>query len=495
MYSVLIVDDEEPVLESYSYMVASCGDELSVCGTARSGSEAVATARRKRPDIVLMDIAMPGIDGLDTIKELQRELPESLYILSTAYERFDLAQRAIPLRVFSYLVKPVSRTRFLQTLHQAREHLEAREGLLVTRMQDAQSEAIERQREERRLLLHIAARPIDAASWERYRNVVRITSDHGIVAVIRTPNREHYQQIVGQIEHRYRCLSTEYLEHLIVLLPDPVQATGIEAALHNAVEAITGPAGGAHIAVSAKQRYDTFHAACDELLGSDMHAAAALLRRRRQAVTALRRQVARAQSLEQVLAQCRSHFDEEFAATTFELAKAQMVGLFTLLVDDLAGRAGTQEAATRIGDPAAQIAQIRSRPEWDAWAERTLDRIVAYRNDPIDAHWPAPLRQSVGYIAARFAEPLQLQSVAHHAQVSTGYLSRLFSEHLNTSFSDYLNRVRVDAAEPLLAAGDLSIKEIAYAAGYRDPNYFSRIFKKIKGVSPSEFCAAKEDDA
>lgn len=493
MYSVLIVDDEEPVLESYSYMVASCGDELAVCGTARSGSEAVATARRKRPDIVLMDIAMPGIDGLDTIKELQRELPESLYILSTAYERFDLAQRAIPLRVFSYLVKPVSRTRFLETLHQAREHLEAREGLLVARMEDAQSEAIERQRAERRLLLHIAARPIDTAAWERYRSVVRITSDYGIVAVIRTQNREHYQQIVRQIEHRHRCLSAEYVDHLIVLLPDPVQATGVQTALRDAVEAVTGPAGGAHVAIGTKQRYDAFHATCDELLGSEVRAAA--VRRRREAVSTLRRHIARAQSSEQILAYCRSYFDEEFAATTFELAKAQMIGLFTLLVDDLAGRAGTQEAATRIGDPAAQIAQIRSRPEWDAWAERALDRIVAYRNDPIDAHWPAPLRQSVGYIAARYAEPLQLSSVAHYAQVSTGYLSRLFTEHMHTSFSDYLNRVRVSAAEALLAAGDLSIKEVAYAAGYRDPNYFSRIFKKITGVSPSVFYAAKEDDA
>jgi two-component system response regulator YesN len=93
VYSVLIVDDEEPVLESYSYLIETALDDFEISATARSGTEALAAAHQRRPDVVLMDIAMPGMDGLDTIREMQHEFPEALYILSTAYERFDLAQR------------------------------------------------------------------------------------------------------------------------------------------------------------------------------------------------------------------------------------------------------------------------------------------------------------------------------------------------------------------------------------------------------------------
>ncbi|MCG8479787.1 MAG: AraC family transcriptional regulator, partial [Spirochaetales bacterium] len=209
----------------------------------------------------------------------------------------------------------------------------------------------------------------------------------------------------------------------------------------------------------------------------------------------IRRGVARSRSLEEIVPECRRYFDEEFAAEPFETALARMAALFTLLLDDLAGRLGTAEVIPRIGDPAAEIPRIRSRAEWDAWAERTLGRIVARRTMRVDEHWPAPLRHAVAHIDAHYTEALHLSSVAGECEISTGYLSRLFSEHLGVSFNDYLNSVRIGAAEALLAAGELSIKEIAFACGYRDPNYFSRIFKRVKGVSPTSFPAGKDHEA
>ncbi len=494
MYSVLIVDDEEPVLESYSYMVASSDDDLVVCGTARSGNEAVATAHRERPDIVLMDIAMPGIDGLDTIKELQRELPESLYILSTAYERFDLAQRAIPLRVFSYLVKPVSRTRFLQTLRKAREHLDERETLVTMRLEEAQSGVEERRREERRLLLQITARPMDDATWSRGRALFQLSSDHGIIAIVETPTRDHYDGIVRRIAHRYRCLSTEYLGRLLLLIPDPLQLAGFEHYIQEAVRDEVGPGATIRVELSGRRRYDEFHAAFEEIL-SAFTGTDARHRRRWEEVTSIRRHVARSRSLDEILTRCRRYFDDEFAAEPFEVASSRMVAFFTLLLDDLAGRAGTVDVVSRIGDPAAEIPTIRSRVEWDAWAERTLSRIAAQRTMRIDEHWPVPLRYAVAHIDTHYAEPLHLSSVAETCDISTGYLSRLFAEHLGTSFNDYLNSVRIGAAEALLIVGELSIKEIAFACGYRDPNYFSRIFKKVNGVSPTSFPAGEDHGA
>ena len=123
MYNVMIVDDEEPVLDSFSYLVQKNSEYFSLCGKARSGYEAIEMVQNVHPDIIFMDIGMPGIDGLETIKELQGQYPEILYIISTAYERFDVAKRAVPLGVFEYLVKPISRDRFQETLEKARKFL------------------------------------------------------------------------------------------------------------------------------------------------------------------------------------------------------------------------------------------------------------------------------------------------------------------------------------------------------------------------------------
>ncbi|HPX47217.1 MAG TPA: response regulator [Treponemataceae bacterium] len=67
MYRVLIVDDEEPVLESYGFILESGVDGFSLAGKARSGYEAIKLVYELKPDVVFMDINMPGIDGLDTI--------------------------------------------------------------------------------------------------------------------------------------------------------------------------------------------------------------------------------------------------------------------------------------------------------------------------------------------------------------------------------------------------------------------------------------------
>jgi two-component system response regulator YesN len=81
--------------------------------------------------------------------------------------------------------------------------------------------------------------------------------------------------------------------------------------------------------------------------------------------------------------------------------------------------------------------------------------------------------------------------VADAAQVSAAYLSRLFSEHLKTNFVDYLTELRMEKAEKLILEGKMNIKEVAFAVGYQDPNYFSKIFKKTTGMLPTVYAAER----
>jgi two-component system response regulator YesN len=102
-----------------------------------------------------------------------------------------------------------------------------------------------------------------------------------------------------------------------------------------------------------------------------------------------------------------------------------------------------------------------------------------------------PLIRALEFIDERYASSLQLADVATAAQVSPAYLSRLFGEQMGASFVDYLTELRIERAERLIREGGQSIKEIAFAVGYQDPNYFSKIFRKAVGMSPSMY-AEKE---
>lgn len=124
MYRVLIVDDEEPVLDSFSFMLKEYTNDFILAGKARNGYEALKMIHEIQPDVVFMDINIPGMDGLKVIDSVHEKYPQMIFVLSTAYERFDLAQRAIPLGVHAYLVKPISKKDVYRNLRRSKSKID-----------------------------------------------------------------------------------------------------------------------------------------------------------------------------------------------------------------------------------------------------------------------------------------------------------------------------------------------------------------------------------
>lgn len=91
------------------------------------------------------------------------------------------------------------------------------------------------------------------------------------------------------------------------------------------------------------------------------------------------------------------------------------------------------------------------------------------------------------FIEEHYNEDLTLQQVAEDAGISPGYLSTLFNQELQCGFVEYLNQFRVERACTYLQQKYFKTYEIAYKVGFHDEKYFSKVFKKIKGVSPSEY--------
>ncbi len=91
------------------------------------------------------------------------------------------------------------------------------------------------------------------------------------------------------------------------------------------------------------------------------------------------------------------------------------------------------------------------------------------------------------YIDKHFRDPVQLADVAEHLQVSPFYLSRLFARESDFSLMEYLTDVRINAAKALLLGGRYIVGDIAHRVGYQDGNYFSKVFKRLTGCSPTKY--------
>ena len=109
MYRVMVADDEGIVIDSMKFIIEKeFGDSCQV-ECAKSGRSVIELAERFRPDIAVIDIHMPGINGIDAIKEMKAFCTNTVFIVMSAYDKFDYAKEAIALGVMEYITKPMEK--------------------------------------------------------------------------------------------------------------------------------------------------------------------------------------------------------------------------------------------------------------------------------------------------------------------------------------------------------------------------------------------------
>ena len=118
MLRVLVADDEMIIRNGIVHLIESSGLDLKVAGTAEDGNEAVELVRNLDPEIIIMDINMPQMNGLDAIRQIRQLSPESRILIVSGYSDFSYAQQAIDLGVFKYMLKPIDIHEFKSILQQ-----------------------------------------------------------------------------------------------------------------------------------------------------------------------------------------------------------------------------------------------------------------------------------------------------------------------------------------------------------------------------------------
>ena len=145
------------------------------------------------------------------------------------------------------------------------------------------------------------------------------------------------------------------------------------------------------------------------------------------------------------------------------------------------------------GDPAQELKAEWSDGAGEDAAYEMLRTALCYR----DQHSPrsgSSVAKARAYLSQHFAEPnLMLQDVARAACMSNSRLSTVFAQETGYTFTEYLTALRIGKAKELLRLGGMRSSQVAFAVGYNDPHYFSYLFKKTVGMTPSEYRRENEN--
>ncbi|MDY3918741.1 MAG: response regulator [Candidatus Limivivens sp.] len=144
MLNLVVIDDEKIVVEWVKTVIERSGTEYQVVGSAGNGIRGLAVVRQKKPDIVITDIRIPGLDGLSLIEQTAAELPQTAFIVISGYQDFEYAKRALELQVLDYIDKPLNQEKLFGALKRAAENVAQKRKfhfLLDNQQEDIQESA------------------------------------------------------------------------------------------------------------------------------------------------------------------------------------------------------------------------------------------------------------------------------------------------------------------------------------------------------------------
>lgn len=525
--SLCIIDDIVSVVDGVATQIDWKAHGITVCGTALNGENGLALIERLRPDIILTDIRMPKLDGLEMTKRVKEICPHSKVLLFTGYTDFEYAQQAVRLGAFDFITKPFSLTQIEQAI------LKAKQAVVQQRAKTLEREQLQRKLDEsmptllqQYLNLFIRHRTDEDSARERWKflqidvepeklailvlHIDRFSERSGTLPVQEIELlRFSLQNIVEETVQAYTkgIVFRESESRFAVVYNEPDDRTGVVIAercrrnierytrytvsvgVGGTVERISDLPDSYEQAMSALS-YHFYTEGNSVVVYTDIERTVLMPPRyspdlEQEMLLALRsgnRSLA-LKLLDELLGELtraeRQPDPRLFTGVLHELAY-RMLRVFREKIDE-------EELApllARVRDHwfAGSMSLAEIREELAGICEMGCDCMERKYN--MDA--ARIIENAIRYIRDNLHADLSVSSCARQVHLSGSYFANLFKKTTGTTFHQFVTQERMERAKHMLLA-DKQVQEIAEALGYEERRYFTEVFKKQVGMTPSEF--------
>jgi len=522
---MILVDDEDEVRGRISSKISE-ESGFTVVGAAGNGYDALELIEKHSPHVVLTDIKMPFIDGIELATIIKRDHPATRVAFITGYDEFDYAREAVELHVSSYLTKPVTQndiSRFLDRLKaELDDEFKKQYNLEILRKRYEESlPLIIDNYFTSFLITSTEPSPGDIENLKHYG--VYLDDGSYLLALIQLERSADLEDVM---EYEKRKLSVRsviktilernhhsfysfhFNDGLVFIIKEegPLFRKKIDTVFYEMVQ-MNRKFLSARIDIGVS----TLHTRFGQLKEAYLEAEKALgysqflntgrivyidqLEEEKPRMISLGEPEIKAveyalkfgtsASLEDLLGQMKDRaIRERPDVTSFKLYVINLAGIVVNFAETLEG--DPQELLG--GDILEKMTSFRNPEQLFDWVLGVLLRLKEAQLDRKMTNSQRLLDRAVSYIDQNYTNPdISMDGVCEYLGISISYLSLLFKKHKDTTFVKYLTGVRMEKARELLTLTDHRIIEIAEKCGYRDVYYFSHSFKKFMGVSPKRY--------
>lgn len=498
MYKVMLVDDEKLITEGLKNLIDWEKLNLEVVATANNGEEALRKLKEEKVHIVITDINMPVMTGLDLIKEVKGKDNKTNFIILSGYDEFSYAKKAIEYGVDSYILKPIDEEELEKTLIK-----------LLARIEKSKKEKKDVLYKNTKLLQFINGKinKEEILKIEDELNIPLRGKSYTVSSIILNKKNEDGRYInIDEIIEEYSDKTYELLHKFdgqtILINSWDLDVKNEDVLKYfnfikdKLIEKIEG---------------DVFIAVGDvtkdiDLLKNSLNSSNKL---KKYILTEGTNICLTSEDVTNIK-DYKTNFSKEIERLNKIIiekdgsgAKMFLEGLIddialtpkniydlsirvVMLIDKISDEFKVDKKYVKdsLSSNIVELCSESTRDSIKAFLVSEIEELISVMYSTTKRYSPV-VSQIVSNIEERYSEELSLKTLAYQYNINSSYLGRIFTKEVGMSFSDYLNKVKNTKAKELILETNMKINDIAKAIGYTDTSYFYRKFKKYYGICPS----------
>ena len=549
MLKIFLAEDEVIVRETIKRMIPWEELGFELVGEAADGEMALPLLIRQKPDLLITDIKMPIMDGLTLAKLAKKELPELKIVILSGYDDFNYAKQAINIGVEDYLLKPITKNALIERLSEIRsryEHEKTQKEYYEKFQREMQAyeknssrdffealvrgsmDMMEVYKKAEKLGVDIVAEAYNIliftmnseedfsgqkegySEWEAeslemleeffsgHPSAMLFRSNIFSYGVLLKGQKESIKEItkecVGKIQGILK--RKESKREWFLAVGQPVERLSqIKKSYHTASRAFSQR----YLYVENILYYDEMEMMEHRSGQADTNDNAYL---KKVDVNALNPAILQKFLSNGIQEETENFVKDYFYAIGQEPMESLVFRNYVILnvrfsvITFLKGLGCDTEGMEPENTEEILAESGKNIESAIAYAEKMVSQAITIRDQNSGNKNRSILKTAVDFIESHYMEEeISLNTVANVANVSSNHFSALFSQNMGQTFIEYLTSLRMNKAKELLRCTGMRSSEIAGEIGYKDAHYFSYLFKKTQGMTPSDYRKAREDKA